>query len=453
MKVLLVRPPRIKQSITLSDIMFSEPIGLEMIYGVIKENHDVEIYDMMIEKESLTNKIFDFKPDAIGITSLCIDVNMVIDLTMETKSFNKDIVTIVGGTQTYLNPKAFIHDSIDYILEYTEEDNIRRLFENIASAINTSIAGILSKKDNYESTGDRKRNVYLLPDRSSTEKYRKEYSYFGYKPAAIMEFGIGCEKTCDFCLRWRIEGHKESILDLDLTRKDLQSIKEPTIMLFDNDFFGSREKLEIFLGLIRELKLKKNYIVYGSVNGIIKYKDLISEFKDLGLKAVLVGYETFNDEEMVVYRKKSTTDDNEAAAGILKELGIDAWASFMAHPDWDSQDFKDLRAYVKKLSPEIASISPLTPFPNLPMYKTYEDRLLFSPDDYEKWSFGQVIISPSKISLRRYYYELLKTNLYINLFTNKKTEMLKSYGLRNILRFSIGGMMTIWKYGKLMISA
>ena len=35
MKILLVRPPRIKQAITLGNFMFSEPLGLEMIrkYG------------------------------------------------------------------------------------------------------------------------------------------------------------------------------------------------------------------------------------------------------------------------------------------------------------------------------------------------------------------------------------------------------------------------------------
>jgi len=37
MTILLVRPPRIKQAITLSNFMFSEPIGLEMIYGALKE--------------------------------------------------------------------------------------------------------------------------------------------------------------------------------------------------------------------------------------------------------------------------------------------------------------------------------------------------------------------------------------------------------------------------------
>lgn len=453
MKVLLVRPPRIKQAITLSDLMFSEPLGLEMIYGVIKDKYEVEIFDMMVEKTPLRHKLNEYRPHIIGITSLCIDVNKVIDLAIEAKNYRQDITVLVGGTQTYLNPKAFYHESVDYIFQYSDGDNIKALLDNINLGIKSPVDGVLSRLEGYQSSGPRKRNTYLLPNRSSTEKYRKYYSYFGYQPAAIMEFGLGCEKVCDFCLRWRIEGHREDIIDLELTKKDLQNIKEDTIMLFDNDFFGNKEKIETFLALIKELNLKKNYIVYASVNGIIQYRDLIKDFRDLGLKAVLVGYETFSDEEMIKYNKKSTINDNLVAANILKEYNIDAWASFMAHPDWNSQDFKLLRAYIRELKPEIASISPLTPFPNLPMYKTYEDRLLFKEDDYEKWSFGQVMINPSKISLRRYYYELLKTNLYINLFTNKKTEMLKHYGIRNISRVLLGGLKAIWKYVVLMIKA
>jgi len=86
MKILLVRPPRIKQAITLSDFMFSEPIGLEMIYGVLNEDHEVEIFDMMIETMSLSEKIKIYNPNIVGITSLCIDVNKVIILCAEGRS-------------------------------------------------------------------------------------------------------------------------------------------------------------------------------------------------------------------------------------------------------------------------------------------------------------------------------------------------------------------------------
>ncbi len=451
MKILLVRPPRIKQAITLSDFMFSEPIGLEMVYGVLKEDYEVEIFDMMIESTKLSEKIKEYKPNAIGITSLCIDVKKVIELCTEVKKTDKNIVTIVGGTQTYLNAESFFNNDVDHIFEYTNKENLETFYSSICFGKIQLIDGIRSKELGYKSTEKVGINEYLLPDRKSTQKYRSEYSYFGYRPAAIMEFGTGCEKVCDFCLRWRIEGATEKLINIELTKKDLVSIKEPTIMFMDNDFFSSKEKIETLIKLIKEFNLKKNYIMYASVAGIIKYKEYIHELSELGLKALLVGYETFDDNELIKYKKKSTTTDNYLAAEILKEAKIDVWASFMAHPDWSKKDFKLFRTYIKDLKPQITSISPLTPFPNLPMYKEYENRLLYSADEYEKWSFGQVMINPSQISLRRYYYELLKTNLYVNLFVNKNTEMIKKFGITNIIRILMGSIKAANKYISLMI--
>ena len=446
MRILLVRPPRIEQAITLSDFMFSEPLGLEMIYGVLKEEHDIEIFDMMIEGISLSKKIGSFKPDTVGITSLCIDVIKVIELCAEVKKADRKIITVVGGTQAYLNPEAFYHETVDHVFQSTSSGNLKFFYNGLSMGKIQKADGVLSRAFDYETIGVKGYNQYLAPDRSSTAKYREVYSYFGYRPAAIMEFGTGCEKGCDFCLRWRIEGVKEKLIDMELTKKDLLSIKEPTIMFIDNDFFASREKIEGFMQLVKKLKTKKNYIMYGSVKGIISYKEYLEELSGLGLKAILVGYETFNDAEMTQYLKNSTTLDNRVAAKVLKDSGIDVWASFMAHPDWSKKDFEKLRAYIKALKPQISSISPLTPFPGLPMYDYYKDRLLYKAEDYEKWSFGQVMIKPSQISLRRYYYELLKTSLYVNICINDNTEMIKSFGGKNVFRIIKGSIKAAKKY-------
>lgn len=462
MKILLVRPPRIKQAITLSDFMFAEPLGLEMIYGQLEEHHTVEIFDMMVEKGSLTRKMAKYLPDVVGITSLCIDVNEVLNLCWEAKTFNPKTTTMVGGTQAFLSALSFADQSVDYIFEFVDESNLKKLFGILELAKGDKqeteekialIPGIRTRFKGFTSNGVKGRNQYLLPNRESTSKYRLKYSYFGYKPAAIMEFGTGCSKGCEFCLRWRIEGSEEYLIDRNLIRKDLESILEPTIMLVDNDFFASEQKIRTFFGLVKELKLQKNFIVYASVKGIISYEPLVKEFKELGLKAVLVGYESFNDAELSDYRKKSDTHDNLKAARILEQLGIDVWASFIAHPDWSKEDFGKLRSTVSLLKPQISSINPLTPFPNLPLYDKYKDRLLYPSEDYKSWSFGQVMIRPSELSLRGYYYELLLTNLYVNLVVNRKTEMIKQYGFKRVIRLAAGSVRTFLRYCRLMMKA
>lgn len=454
MKILLVRPPRIKQAVTLSDFMYSEPIGLEMVYGVLEEKHQVDIFDMMCDEKSLRDKLIEFSPEVVAITSLCIDVKAVIKIAQETKAYNPAIQTVVGGTQALLNPNSFFDQAIDYIFKFTNRQNINAFYDHLARQIlEFEISGVLNRNNQYKGIEISGINEYILPNRKATTKYRQHYSYFGYKPSAIMQISQGCQKSCMFCLRWRIEGHKEIELDRELIKQDLLNIEENTIMLYDNDILGSETRVIQFLDLVESLNLKKNFIAYASVEGILSNIESLKRFKSLGLKALLVGYETFNEKEMAYYTKKTSPSDSLKVSKLLKEMGIDVWASFMAHPDWTKEDFKSFRKYVNQLAPQISSVCPLTPFPNLPLYKEYKARLIFSIDDYEKWSFGQVAIRPGNMSLRQYYYQMLVTNLYINLSMNQSTEMLKRFGFKSMYRLSLGSFKAGIKYFDLMMKA
>lgn len=452
LKVLLVRPPRIKQAVTLGEFMYAEPIGLEIIYTILKEKHQVEILDLMVPGESFEETCKNFKPNVVGITSLCIDVNMVKEIARKTKEIDKDIITLAGGTQAFLNPKAFFDDNIDHVFKYTTRSNLTDLFKYLSSKeVPPLIEGIYSKVQEYKSAEVFGRNEYIVPDRSSTEKYRKYYSYLGFKPCAILQTSLGCSKNCDFCLRWRIEGAKEQDIDLQCIIEQIKDIQEQSIMIYDNDFLNNKDRLEKFCELLETNKIKKNFICYASVKSIISHPETVERVARNGLRAVLVGYETSNEEELINYKKKSTVNDSFKAAKILKDIGVDCWASFILHPDWDKKQFKSFRRYIAKLKPEISTFSPLTPFPNLPLYNQYKDRLLIREDEFEQWSFGKVSIKPLKVSLRRYYYEILKTLLFINLRCNSTAYMIKRFGLSTVYRVGIGSMKVLPTYIKLMM--
>lgn len=451
MKVLLVRPPRIKQAITLGEFMYSEPIGLEMLYTMLKEAHQVEIIDLMAEKTPIEEKLDEFQPDVVGITTLCIDVPTVNTLLNKVKRYNSSIITLVGGTQAFLNPQAFFNEHTDHVFKYTTRENLSRLFFYLElKQPPPLIDGICSGNNDFKATNKVGINEYVHPDREATAKYRSQYSYFGYRPAAIMGTAQGCAKHCCYCLRWRIEGHTETYFPMEFVKEEIRSIKEETIMIFDNDFLHNEKRILEICNFLESEKINKNFICYTSVDSVLKNKNAIKRFKELGLKAVLVGYETFKDEELQKYEKKSTVADNREASSFLKEVGIDVWASFMLHPDWNQQDFKSFRRYLKALNPEISTFSPLTPFPNLPLYHEYQHRLLVRAEDYEKWSFGQVTIRPSQMSLRSYYFEILKTNFYVNLILNNALYITKKFGFLTVFRLCKGSIGLLLKYIRLM---
>jgi radical SAM superfamily enzyme YgiQ (UPF0313 family) len=454
MRILLIRPPRPPKAITIGEFMFCEPLGLEAVYGVLREKHQVTILDMMAEQVNIEQYLREQQPKAVGITALCIDVNNVLELARVVKAIDATIPVVVGGTQAQVIPHAFADPAIDYVMHQTTKAGLHGLFEALALAASNKaqtnntekIPGVLAVREGIPENIRLQKNEYLVPDRSSCQQYRSQYSYFGYKPCALLQTSQGCSTCCTFCLRWRIEEAKEAHQDMEVIFRQIREIGEPSIMIIDNDFLFSGERLEQLCDFLDREKISKTFLCYGSVQSVLHNRKSVRRFAKYGLKAVLVGYESFNPSELARYQKKATVEDNLEVAGLLRQWGVDAWASFIFHPDWDHADFKAFRRYIRELRPEISSLSPLTPFPGLPAFQEFEDRLLFDVTDYEQWSFGNISIRPSKMSLRAYYAEVLLTNLQVNFFMNNALYLVRRFGFRTLFRLTAGGFRLTLRY-------
>ncbi|MCF6237774.1 MAG: cobalamin-dependent protein [Candidatus Marinimicrobia bacterium] len=423
-----------------AEIIRVDGVGLEILAAVLKNEHDIRILDLMIDDPgSLPHIIKKWHPEVVGFTTLCVDVPAALKLARQVKEIRPAIVTIVGGTQTYLAPEAFFKPEIDHIFQYTTRANIGQLFTLLASGTAVPIIdGIRSKQLEFAFSGNKGYNEYIVPDRQSTQVYRQHYNYFGYQPAAIMQTSLGCSKGCHFCLRWRIEGGHEVDIDLNEVIQQIKDIQEPTIMIYDNDFLNNGPRLEKFCTLLEAENISKNFICYGSVHGLLTNTKAVTQFAHNGLRAVLVGYESFKDSELADYHKKSSVDDNLEASKLLKDIKVDCWASFIFHPDWDQADFRLFRQYMRTLKPEICTFSPLTPFPNLPIYHEYKDRLLVDKEDYHFWTFGQMIIRPGKMSVRSYLFQMLLSSLYINYVNNNLGYLVNKFSLGTMFRIVMG---------------
>lgn len=432
--------------------MFSEPLGLECLAALLKDKHEVKILDLMVGKEDYCQELIEFQPQVVGFTSLCIDVWGVRDLARKTKSHNKEIITLVGGTQAYLRPEDFFCEDIDYVVKYTTKDNIVKLISSLERGTPIPLLdGIYSREKGFQNTGVPGVNAYIIPDRESTKRYRPFYSYFGYRPCALLQTSRGCSSHCNFCLRWRIEGGKEQDEPLESIIAQIKEINEPSIMIIDNNFLYNRERLERFCDLLESNNIRKNFICYASVESIIQHKETLKRLSANGLRACIVGYESFKAQELEGYNKKATIEENIQASQILKGLGIACWASFILNPDWDQEDFRHFRRYVKRLRPEISSLTPLTALPGSALYNKYKERILFTADDYDRWSFSEVSIRPGKMSLRYYYYQVLINNLYVNLMLNNPYYMVKQFGFSTVFRLALGSSKFLLVYLKLML--
>ena len=454
MRVLLVRPNLNKKTTTVKNFLFGEPLGIECVSTILKEiGHEVLLVDLLVEsKRNFKKYLKKFNPDVVGFTSQCTDIDNILILAEDVKRFNSNIKVIVGGIQATISPEAYFNKNIDYVFKSTTRENYKQLMEQIENGTNEEIAGIYSRKRQYQVTLPSCQNEYIKPDRECTDKYRKKYNYVGFSPCAILQTSYGCKNHCKFCVRWRIEGPKVVELPINDVVDEIESIKEPYIMIIDNDFLVNEKRLLKFLDLIEKRKIKKKYIIFGSVNNIIDKEYIFERLSKNGFVAVIVGYESFDNKQLKEWTAKTTKDGNVKATQILQKNKIAIWGSFILHPDFSKEDFKELIKYHKLLKPELLTFSPLVPHPLTPLYDEFKDRLIYDQEDYEKWNFGDVLIRPSKMSLKQYYWEVLKFGIPINLNWYSIKYMLTAFPLRNTFKMIFGFNQSIKVYLKNIFS-
>ncbi len=442
MRVLLVRPWVNTKITTVKNFLFGEPLGIECVSAILKEQgHQTVLADFMAEpKGSLLSYLRRVKPQVVGITSQCTDVENVLRIARMVKRYRPEITVIVGGVQAMVYPNSFFSPYVDHVFKSTTRANYKALMDLIAAKKEQkeSIEGVFSRACGFRNEVEGCYNEYVRPDTACSKRYRKRYQYVGFQPCAVIQTSFGCRNRCRFCVRWKLEGPVLREVDIGEIVQQIADLEEPYVMICDNDFLINRQRLERFCRLLEQQRIRRKYICYGSVNSILEKEDLFGRLAKNGLLAVIVGYESFDDKQLKEYRKAATTDENIRATRILQKNGIACWGSFILHPDWDKRDFQKLLRYKNLLNPELMTFSPLNPHPLTPLFEEYRDRLLYDEEDYEKWNFGDVLIRRSKMSLQAYYWEVMKFTFAVNMSPYSVAYTLRAFPIRNTLRMVFG---------------
>lgn len=452
MRILLIRPRPHKETIGLQNVMICEPLELEYLSSNIEPlGHDVFIVDMILEKKSISYFLKKYKPDVVGITGYIAHVNVIKDYALEVKKYNKNIKVIVGGVHAEVNPEDFECKSIDYIIRANGIKtfiNILDKLENKKKTNNIDCVYNRKKSNNYlkETTFN-----YIFPDRGKVDKYRKHYYYMFHRNCSLMKTSFGCPYQCKFCFCRKVTDEKYFTRDLDNIIEELKSVKETEIYIVDDDFLVNKKRLLKFCELLKKNNIKKKYLIYGRADFIANNEDVIREMKSVGLRAVIVGLESCDSNELVDYNKKTNVEINEKAVSILKKYDVECYGTFILGLDWEKKDFNALAKWIKKLGLVFVNLQPLTPLRGTELYESYKKDFIIREDEYEKWDLAHLVVKPSKISVRKYYWYTMV--LYYKITVNPKSAfyMIRKYGLHDTLKLSVGAFKVNLQYLKKLI--
>jgi radical SAM superfamily enzyme YgiQ (UPF0313 family) len=430
----MIRPRPSPETIGLQHLMIVEPLELEILCALKRNTDSVVIVDLILEKKSFESFIKEYKPDVLCVSGYITNVSTIIFYCETAKNSSKSIVTVVGGVHCEVCPEDFKNEAIDFRVVR----NAAQVFTGLLNHIDTKSdlpKGVLRKEDSLE-------NVQLpafdfrvpFPDRESVARYRDKYFYIFHNKVALIKTSFGCPFSCSFCFCRIITGGHYNQRPLSEVMQELEQIKEKEIYIVDDDFLIDKKRLQEFIFEIKQRKIDKHFLVYGRADFIAKNPYVLHQLAEIGLKTVIIGFESFSDKELDLYNKNTSVEMYIETMNVLHRENIDCFATFIIPPEWDKQDFRNMVSVVKSLKIHFVNLQPLTPLPGR--------------TNYEKWDLAHISVQPTKLSVPEFYNEILKAYNSILYSPGMLWKYITTYKPIMLYKMLLGGFRVSMQYRK-----
>ncbi|HEX4217396.1 MAG TPA: hopanoid biosynthesis associated radical SAM protein HpnJ [Acidimicrobiales bacterium] len=214
---------------------------------------------------------------------------------------------------------------------------------------------------------------------------RVEDYFIGYlkHPYVSLYTGRGCRSQCTFCLwpqtvgghRYRTRSVGHVLGEMEFIRDSFPQVKE---VFFDDDTFtDSRERAEEIargmgrLGLEWSCNAKAN----------VPY-DTLKVLRDNGLRLLLVGFESGNEQILTNIKKGVRVDRARQFAKDCRDLGITIHGTFiMGLPGETAETIQQTIRFAREINPHTLQVSIAAPYPGTALYRQAQAEGWLPADD------------------------------------------------------------------------
>ena len=446
MRVLLVHP---------SALMYSElylrlePLGLERVAAAIRAaGHEVRLLDLQVfASADYHREVERFRPHAVGFSvNYLANVPEVLDLAKATKGRHRDCFVFVGGhSASFIAPEFLEHGrgAIDCVVRGEGEAITPRVLDAIGDPRLETLPGVVTRHGAGPSPT-------LLDDLDrhppARDLARRRHKYFigVLDPCASAEFTRGCPWDCSFCSAWTFYGRSYRKVSAEGAAEDLARIREPNVFLVDDVAFIQAEHGFAIGREIERRGIKKEYYLETRADVLIKNEEVFAYWRRLGLHYMFIGVEALDEEGLKLLRKRATPNDNFRALEIARRLGFTVAINIIADPDWDARRFAVIREWALGV-PEVVHLTVSTPYPGTETWLTESRKL--TTRDYRLFDVQHAVL-PTRLPLREFYEELVKTQGVLNRKHLGWGAIRKASGLaiRSLLRGQTNYPRMLWKW-------
>jgi len=360
--------------------------GLASIGATLKKDgHDVDLIDLrrLDGWGEFAKKIKKRKPDVIGISVSSMDLRPAAEaIQIVAKELPKTIIA-VGGIQPTMFPEKFVDNpDIDYVVKGEGETAMSNLCsENAEECIeNGLVCGVREDLDS-------------LPfiDRELFEyQHEMDNSFIlGIQPSPMVTMlaGRGCPYKCAYCqpaensvfgLPYRMRSVDHVIAELD----ELKAKYDFKSVLFWDDTFTFNQKW--VSEFCKSYKHDAELLVNSRADIICKHPEMVERLAGIGLKTMLIGFESGSQRMLDLMEKGTTVDQNFDAAEICKKNGVKIFGTYMfGLPGETKGDALLTNALIRGTSPEHKLMFIFTPIPGTKLFSYCKENDLLLDQNYD----------------------------------------------------------------------
>jgi hopanoid C-3 methylase HpnR len=239
---------------------------------------------------------------------------------------------------------------------------------------------------------------------------RRKYFIGSLDPAASIEFTRGCPWNCTFCSAWTFYSRSYRKRHPAAIAEELERLEEPNVFVVDDVAFIDPVHGFAIGQEMERRKIRKQFYIETRADVLLRNKEVFQYWKRLGLAYMFVGMEAIDEEGLKSFRKGVSLGSSFEALEYARSLGVVVATNIIADPSWDEERFRKVREWALSV-PEVVNVSINTPYPGTESFLSAGDRL--STRDYRLFDIQHAVL-PTKMSLRKFYEELVKTQQVLN---------------------------------------
>lgn len=422
MKVLLVQPDLANELIGWGDLgAIAEPLALGYLSAAARlDGHDTRLLDLRLHPGTLRQTLQTYRPDVVGVTGYSMHVLRNLAICREIRSVLPSAITVAGGHHATLLPEDFLEPEIDFIVEGEGTGPFRAILAALSrDDRRPELPAVWTQgADGAFSYGGPPAPFAVddipFPDREVALDDRGSYYIDWMRPIALMRNSVGCPFRCSFCSLWKImDGHyyKRST---DQVVAELGAIDEEYVFLVDDEAFIDTKHMLRLARAIKAAGIRKKYFTYCRIDTLIRFRDMLEEWHELGLERLFIGIESVSDDELSTFNKRLRVAQVEEGLRIAREIGISVFAGFIVNPDFTERSFSRLVRFIEHNKIEYPSFTILTPLPGTDALKTFDAVIERQPNGRPNWELFDLQHPVTETRLpkerfMRHYRDLQKT--------------------------------------------